>query len=244
VRTVFLFLALACAAIAQTPKKAVPLSVEGNTVMVVKSFPVMVKAAPDEKGLFLWTYPDSVKADTDPEAENVLIIKDAPRGTHTIRVVKIVYDKGKERFVKDKGETLLVVGDGSPTPTPPDPGPGPTPTPTPVGDLRVLEVHEEADLAKLPLEQLRIIRGPKFRDLLKTKCGPDKSTADGKAYWMIDKDSDVSRLPKFWQDAFKRPRSEHPYLHVFRGETPVYEGPLPTTEAGAIALITKHAEGK
>lgn len=240
-KSLLLMCVLACAAFA-APPRAVPLDVSGDTVRVVRSFPVKV-TAPAGAGYYAWTVPPSV---TYTRAHNVITVTAAPKGSHKITVAavsgKVGPDKVTVEFLVDEGETTLVVGDvpgPDPGPKPPDP---PVP-PAPVGDLRVLEVHEESELPKLTLEQLRIIRGPKFRDVLKSKCGPDKSTADGKAYWMIDKDSDVSRLPKFWQDAMKRPRTELPFLHIFKGETPVYEGPLPTTEAGAIALVLKHAGG-
>jgi hypothetical protein len=238
-KSLFLACLLACVAVAAPPKKAVPLTVDGNTVMVVKSFPVMVKAPPG-KGLFLWTFPDAVKADSDPEADNVLVVKSAPKVTYTIRVIHIRYDKAADEFVKDKGETVLVIGDGG-TPPPPDPKPDVEPDPKPdvKGDLRVLITYESEELPKLPLSEQLIYRGPAVRDALKAKCGPDKSTMDGKAYWILDKDSDVSRLPKFWQDAMKRPRTSPFFIHVFKGEKPVHEAVAPKTDKEVVDLINK-----
>jgi hypothetical protein len=239
VRVVLLCLAIVCAVHAAPPVKsvkAVPLKVEGDTVVVVKSFPITITAATGA-GYYSWRVPVGVVAE---EAFNVLTVKSAPKGSHRITVdaisAKIGPDKVTVEFTVDRGETTLNVGD-VPVPVPPGPTP-PTPVPpTPVGDLKVLITYESEELPKLPLEELRIYRGVKVREALKAKCGPDASTDDGKGYWIIDKDSDVSKLPKFWQDAFKRPRTSPFYLHMFRGDTPVYEAVMPKTEKEVIDLI-------
>lgn len=256
-RTLLLALWLSCASVMSAPpsdassalrgSKAVPLDVVGDTVQVVKSFPIKMTAG-SGAGYYAWTVPSSV---TYTKSHNVLTITAAPKGLHKITVAaisgKVGPDKVTVEFSVDEGETVIVVGDVPipvpPGPVPPEPIP---PTPTPVGDLRVLIVHEEAELAKIPIEQLRILRGPKFRDTLNAKVSPDKTTPNGKGYWILDKDADVSKLSKFWQDGMKRNHPSLPYIHIFRGDAPVHEGPLPAKEDEAIALISKYStkEGK
>jgi hypothetical protein len=241
VRALLLSLMLVCAvSMGASPVKsvkAVPLKVEGDTVTVVKSFPITITAATGA-GYYSWRVPVGVVYE---ESFNTLTVKSAPKGSHRITVdaisAKIGPDKVTVEFTVDRGETTLNVGDVPVPPVPPGPTP-PTPVPpTPVGDLKVLITYESEELPKLPLEELRIYRGVKVREALKAKCGADTSTDDGKGYWIIDKDADVSKLPKFWQDAFKRPRTSPFYLHMFRGDTPVYEAAMPKTEKEVIDLI-------
>lgn len=244
-RAVALALALAGAGLADDlPKKAVPLDVTGDTVLVVRAFPVTITAPPGGRD-YTWLYPSAMEA---TEEANVLKITAAPKGTHKIRVRVLYIDLKKpspDDVTFERGERTITVGD---LPAPPGPGPKPpdpdVPVPIPAGDLRFLEVHEEAEIKNLTIEQYRIIRGPKFRELLAEKCGPDTSTGDGKAYWFIDKDSNVSKLPAFWQAAFKRPRPSVPYIHIFKGDAAVYEGPLPKLEKEAFDLVNKYAGGK
>lgn len=234
------FLAFSLCVIAAPPRKAVPLTVEGNTVMVVKSFPVMIKAPPG-KGLFLWSFPDSVKADYDPEAENVLIVKTAPKGSHTIRVVQIRYNKEKDEFEKDKGETVIVVGDGGVPPPDVDPD---VPPPDAKGPLRVLIVIEEEQSATYPKEQQSIFYSKKIEDHFNAKTDIDP-VMKRKRWNIWDQNAVVTAAPKEWQDAMKRERKSLPWIIMFGdGAAVYYEGPLPKTVDETIALVDKYAPKK
>lgn len=128
-RTFLLLLALAGVAWAAPPAKSVPLEVTGDTVRVVRSFPIKI-AAPAGGRDYTWLYPSSFEAD---EADNFLVIKSAPKGTHKIRVKVLWVDLKKpapDDVAFDRGDTVIVVGD-VPGPVPPAPPPGPTPDPTP-----------------------------------------------------------------------------------------------------------------
>lgn len=116
-----LALCLALAGPAWAQKKAVPLNVVGDTVLVVKSLPckVVAPAGDPDKTVYLWSVPDAIKADAD---EGVLTVKEAPKGTYKVRVVVIRLAENK--LSKDSGEVELIIGDG---PTPPDPPVPPVP---------------------------------------------------------------------------------------------------------------------
>ena len=143
--------------------------------------------------------------------------------------------------VADAGSVTVVVGDlPGPAPKPDDP-PAPKP-PAPIdGPLRVLIVYESAEAAKMPAGQQSVIYGKTVRDWLNANCAPDGAV---KAFRIWDKDADASAEAKQWQDALARPRPAVPYVHVFRGDTAVHEGPLPASPADAVALFDKIKGGK
>lgn len=130
----WLLLALAATAAAgPSPKSAVPLKVDGETVLVVKAFPVKVTAPAGEKGktVFSWGYPEGVKASSPRGAftpDNVLTITEAPKGSVKVTVSSLTIRDGV--FVIDGGEVEVIVGEVPPGPQPgPGPNPGPAPTP-------------------------------------------------------------------------------------------------------------------
>lgn len=130
-RAIAILLLLACRAWAFPPTKAVPLETKGDTITVVRSFPVTI-TAPAGADFYLWSYPDGFKAEA---ADNALTITAAPQGTHKIKVmsvsVVIDFEKKTKTVNKDTGETEIVVG----TPKVPDP---PTPPP-PAGLAKALK---------------------------------------------------------------------------------------------------------
>ena len=237
-RALALCLMLCAAALGQTPKKAVPLNVTGDTVVVVRKFPVTV-TAPAGAHVYTWLYPSTLTA---KKSGNTLTVTAGPKGSHRISVSAITVDFDKKVVLEDTGETTLTVGDVPPGPDPGPNPPGPDPKPPqPVGDLRVLIVFERADLAKYSREVQRILTGDKVADTLRAKCGKDDFTGDGKAYNIWDKDTQAKDAPKFWRDALARPRAGVPWIHIFRGDTPVVEKTLPETEAAVIQLINDNA---
>lgn len=230
-----LTLCLACGLAAAPPAKkpgAVPLRIEGDTVVVVKSFPARV-VAPEGADLYSWSYPAGVEA---AAADNVLTITKAPRGSHRISVnsvtIEIDFEKKTRRVIKDSGEVTVNVGDAPPGPGP-DPGPKPPePKPGPVTGLRVLIVRETKD--NETRAHLNVIYSTKVRDWLK------KHTAeDGFRVW--DKDVDVSKERPLWQELWKAARPQLGKLPAVvlvsdqRGETL----PLPESEADMLALLEK-----
>lgn len=241
-KTLVLSLLLACCAIA-APPKAVPLEVVGDTITVVRSFPCKVIAA---KGadIYVWQFPDGVKA--SETADGVLTVTSAPKGTHRVTVTSLTfaYDETTKKWVKsrDTGETAIVVGD---VPVPPGPGPDPDPTPpTPkdvpfagMSGLRVLIVDESEKRSDLPPAQLNIMLGKRVSDYLAAKCAKDAKGEPERRLW--DKDWVTTGEPKHWQDAMKRKRDSLPWLLIGNGKDG-YEGPLPTTVDGMLALLKKY----
>lgn len=245
-RTVVLFLCLmaAPAPLPAAPKKAVPLVVSGDTVLVIKSFPATV-TAPAGADFYLWNVPDSVKATAE---DNVLTVASAPKGSTPVSVVSVTIefgtdDKGKitKKVVKDRGSVTLNVGDvpqPGPTPGPNPPQPPPTPAPIPADGLRVLIVEDVAQRVKLPAAQSAILFDKSVRDYLNSKCvaGADSKTKE----WRIwDKGVDASAESKLWQDAVKRPAKSYPWLIISDGKTG-YEGPLPADVDATLALLKKY----
>jgi hypothetical protein len=140
--------------------------------------------------------------------------------------------------------TTIVVG------TPPDPGPGPGPGPDPKPDpkpvpaskVKVLIIEDKKVRTSLPADQVWVLTGRAMRDYLNTVCAPEDQLGYGKAWAIWDKSTDVSNVPKFWQDALARPRTSLPWLHIAndKGEF-LYGGPLPVTTAATVAVIAKYA---
>lgn len=160
--------------------------------------------------------------------------------------VRAVWTKDKATGELDGDEIDLdvTVGNAPPVPPgPPDPPkpPGPPTPPTPAGPLRVLIVYESADLPKLPKEQQAILFDMKVRSALKDRT--DKAGPDGRGFNIWDKDVDASGAAKFWQDALKRPRVSTPFIHLFKGDALIHEGPLPADAKGTLDLINKYAGG-
>lgn len=213
------------------PVKAVPLEVSGDTVTIIKGLPCKVTARAGAD-LYLWNVPAGVTATS---ADNVLTVTAAAKGTYTVSVVAITVDFEKKKLTKDSGEVVLNVGEG---PAPPGPKPPDPPGPTPGGPLRVLIVYESADLPKLPKEQQAILFDMKVRGALKDRT--DKAGPDGRGFNIWDKDIDATGAAKFWRDALKRSRSATPFIHLFKGDAVVHEGPLPANVEDALTLINKY----
>lgn len=138
--TVIVLLALLLVTIPTTAQqrtsKAVPLKVEGDTEIVVKSLPCTVRA-PEGGSLYDWTYPDDVRAESD---KHLLTITSMPKGRSKIKVRILTVDFDKKIVGLDTGEAVVIYGG-----VPPEPDPGPKP-PTPVvpdGPLGLTKVSRE-----------------------------------------------------------------------------------------------------
>lgn len=219
------------------PVKAIPLKLEGDTITVVQSFPLLVTAPPGFDW-YIWSTPDAIKAEAK---HDTLVVRSAPKGKHRVTVLgmssdyefdkegRVVRDKdGKpvKKVVKDQGEITFIVGGVDPVPPTPDPNPpGPTPTPddAPIKleGLRVLVVEESADRGKLPASQVNVIQGQTVRSYLNGKCA---RAADGKTaeWWILDKDVDASGLAKHWQDALARSKDK---MAAWKPDPNVKDGP-------------------
>jgi len=238
-RAVALALALAGAGFAdETPKRNVPLTVSGDTVTVVKTLPCKITAAPGAS-IYIWNVPDAVKATKETKG-NVLTVMEAPKGSYKITVFSMTIDFDKKTVTEDAGEITLVVGDVAPPkpPEPPNP-PKPPDPPPPAGAMRVLIVYETADLPKMTSAQRTILYDPVVKGALKDRT--DKAAPDGRGWNIWDKDMDVTDADKFWQNGLKRTRPSTPYIHIWKGDTIAYEGPLPADSKATVDLITKYA---
>lgn len=244
----FLLLALCLPAFGQ--KKAIPLKVEGDTVVVVRSFPCKVVAAPGAD-LYVWRVPSGVKASDD---EHELTITSAPEGAHQVTVqtvttnFELIDGKVKKTVVKDRGTIDVVVGKlPGPTPPGPDPKPpGPEPAPPePRPDapfaapgLAVLIVYESAELAKLSKGQLNTLYAKSVRDALRADCFKDDGNRNG-AWRLWDKDDDPKDESKMWRDAMKVKRESVPWVVISNGKTG-FSGPLPDAPEKLIDLVAKY----
>lgn len=183
--------------------------------------------------------------------EEVDVFREYDPDPKKVRLRLLGYTSGKFRLlaVAAKGGKLsefavcqIMVGD-EPTPTPPGPtppgptppGPTPTPAPIPVDGFRVLMLYESAEAAKYPASQVAALHSKMVRDYLREKCV--KEDLGGWHIW--DKDVDASAMPKHWQDALKRPRTELPWIIISTGKTG-YEGPLPADADKTLELLKKY----
>ena len=133
-----------------------------------------------------------------------------------------------------------------PPPDPPTPPPDPPkPPPTPDGTspfaepgFRVLMVFDSENTTRPPTEQ-SVIYGKTVRDYLDSHCVPESSSAEsnGRAYRIYAANSDTSRAPKVWADAFKLAKGKD-WILIGDG-TKGYSGPLPKSPAEALALLQR-----
>ena len=233
---------LALCAPLMAQKKTIPLKVEGDTQIIVKSLPFRVVAAPGAH-VYVWSHPSTVISTKD---RNVLTVTKAPKGVFRVSVSSVTIDFDKKDVIEDQGTIEVIVGDGpvppTPDPEPIPPQPDPDPAPIPEVGFRVLIVEDIKQRIKLPPEQLDILFNKKVREYLNTKCVADK---DGKTRaWRIwPQDVDASSESKTWQDAMKRKRTTTPWIIVSDGKKG-YEGPLPKDVDATLELLKKYGEGK
>ena len=121
--------------------------------------------------------------------------------------------------------------------------PPPIPNPTPITEkgFRVLIVEETEDRINLPKGQLEILLSLAdggVRKFLETKCVKDAK--GNPEFRILDKDNDLSRDSKVWQDAWKIPHTPLPYLIATNGVTG-FAGPLPKTPDETIAILQRIA---
>ena len=194
---------------------------------------------PDVAGITLFP-PDLLK---DTKAV-VLIIAGAPAGKYPVYAYTALGNKSHAA-----AKCLIMVGEGPdpkppdpkpPDPKPPDPKPKPDKAPIPLPGLRVLIVFDKAGQIAMPAGQQEIVYGAEMRTYLNAKCvvGPDGKTKD---WWILDKAQNVTALPKYWQDAFARPRVSVPWLLVSDGKSG-FEGPLPANLADMMTILKKFGE--
>lgn len=121
----------------------VPLSIEGDTITVVKKLPFKVSVPAQKKALYIWNYPSTVKAKKD---KNVLTVTEAPKGEVTVYIQVAVYDKEADDFTTTDGQITFVVGD-VPPPVPPGPDPLPPDPKDPFLDAlqKAYDSNTEAD---------------------------------------------------------------------------------------------------
>lgn len=146
-------------------------------------------------------------------------------GTHFVEVNVI----GQNPLTWDYETVTLTVGKD---PNPP-PGPDPDqPAPIDLPGLRVLIVYESADVSRLTIGQIEILRGKKMADFLNANCVKD-------GWRVLDKDAKFTNPDHHWAKALKRDRTALPWIIVSNGKTG-FEGPLTETADQAIELIEKY----
>lgn len=234
---------------ALTAADPVPLKIEGNTALTVKSYPFSI-TAPAGADFYTWSFPDAFTASAE---DNVLVVRAGPAaGEHrfsiTTLTLEVNFDTKKAAKVRAAGTTLVTMGAGPqpppgpnpPGPTPPGPTPGPTPPDPPPSDpspfpdpgFRVLIVYDPANTTR-PAAELSVITGKTVRDYLDRKCVD--SGAGGKI-WPTT--TDVSAAPKVWADAFRLANGKD-WIVIGDGKRG-YSGPLPKSPAEALALLKKY----
>lgn len=226
--------------VAAEPKKAtkVTLDVTGDTVTVIRSFPVTVTAPAGASG-YAWLYPSAIVASRD---RNVLTIKSAPKGEHRIVFTSFTVDFDKKTVTENEGELTVTVGEVAPappgpgpTPAPPTPTP-PSPAPMPATNLRVLFVTESSKT--LPSGKLAAMKAKSVRDYLNAKCDTEGMT---KAWRVFDKDQPFAASTKggVWQDAIARGQKELPWVVISNGKKG-FEGPVPASDAELLKLLQEY----
>lgn len=211
----------------------------------------------------IWDVSNEDSVDAEEVGQRFLFT--APPGTYKIKLRSIMVKDGKTKV--ETARATVTIGDAPPNPIPPGPTPpNPTPptpepssAPIPLPGFRVLIIYESGDT--YPASTESILSGKKIRDYLKAKCVDEAGGMKG--FWILDKDVDVSGLPKHWQDAWIRSLSKIaawkppstplnangkpkgtaatnaiPWLLVSNGTTG-YEGPLPSSVDETLALLKK-----
>jgi hypothetical protein len=125
---------------------------------------------------------------------------------------------------------------------PPKPPPTPTPTdPSPfvgVTGLHVLMTFDATNTTR-PATQNSVLYGKKVREWLNTHCTSDPSgQGDGKAWRIYSDGSDVTTAPAAFMNVFAK-RGGKDWIMIGDGKEG-YSGPLPLTEAEAMALLEKY----
>lgn len=216
-----------------------------DEVQVVKSLPFEVKLDPIANALYFWSFPAGVSAVDRGER---LQVTAAPQGNLSVgvKVISVVLDKDG-RFLGYRnqfGQTTFSVGAPKPPapPDPPDPPePPPDPEPKPDGTspfaeagFRVLISFDQALTTRLPTE-LSVLYGKAVRDYMNAKCVPGPG---GMKEWRIYPDhTDVTNAPKVFKDAWGK-RGGKDWIMIGDGKTG-HSGPLPKSEADALALLRK-----
>lgn len=174
----------------------------------------------------------------DVEGEGAKVVESAgvcyvwaPAGKYTVRLTAIDFDNKKV----ERTRFNFTVGKGpTPDPDPPTPDPDPPVPPTPTG-MRVLILYESSELSKLPGPQNTVLYAKSVRDYLNAKCASGPKMKE----WRIwDKDADVSKQEKHWQELVKRPAKSYPWI-VIQAKT-TYEGPLPKNTEETLNLLRKY----
>lgn len=109
-----------------------------------------------------------------------------------------------------------------------------------LGGFAVLVTFDPADTTR-PAAQQSVLYGRAVREYLDSRCAADPAAANGKAYRIYPDNTDVSRAPKAFADAFAK-RGGKDWVLIGTGRTG-YSGPLPKTEAEMLALLKRFAEG-
>lgn len=143
-----LSLALLCvpASPALAQKKAVPLKIEGETILVVKSLPFKV-VAPEGATLYSWELPAGVDGDRN---DNVLTVTKAPAGEFVVRVQMVTVDFEQKKVKKETGEVNVTLG----VPKPPDPPDPSTALQKAVKDALAKETVADKELLTLALAEV------------------------------------------------------------------------------------------
>lgn len=227
----------------EPPKAAPPVLTLPAEKQTPVGKPVTVVPTKNEGAEIRWLLPDSGLLE---ERGFLDLIPEELRSKLTGRMF---YADTKGRFrvwaisarggiVSDKAECVIVVGDAPPPPIPPGPGPTPPgPAPIPGDGLRVLIVYDSATLSALPKEQISMMYGGELRGYLNSHCvkGPDGKTPE----WRIwSAEVPTGAESKTWQDAMARKRDKLPWLIVAKDGKLGFEGPLPTTTAETMKIIT------
>lgn len=160
------------------------------------------------------------------------------KSSATLTLVKVGAKDATDAFQ----QAFECVGGPRPPPTPP---PGPTPPPPPDGTnpfaeagFRVMVVFDSDNTTRPPAEN-SVIYGKRVRDYLDAKCAPEPTAQDsnGRAYRIYPANSDISRAPKGWADAFKKAGGKD-WVLIGNG-TKGYSGPLPKAVDEMLALLSK-----
>jgi hypothetical protein len=181
------------------------------------------------------------------ELPNGKMIFTGPPGVYKVRCTVVRLKDGQT--IADRQRFTVTIGTPTP-PVPPGPNPpgppGPTPGVAPIDGkgLHVLIVYESADLAKYPVRQLDAMQSSKVRGYLNEKCPPGP-VGGQREWWMLDKDVDMSQLPKKWQDAMKRakadPKFKTPWLIVSNPDMGGgYEGPVPDDADKMLEILKRY----
>jgi hypothetical protein len=170
--------------------------------------------------------------------EPSVLVRPGPAGEATVEALGVDADGYPYTILSVRVRSGAAPQPPPPGPTPPGPD-GTSPFPEP--GLRVLMTFDSTNTTR-PAAQNSVLYGRAVTDYLKARCVTEtgaEATTDGKGYRIYPADVDVSRARPTWANAFRLAQAKGKDWILVGDGVRGYSGPLPATEAEALALLKR-----